>query len=168
MHDDAKLRRFTPHQSLDQEWRRKEVTVDEDFNFPLIAQGVRDVVRAGGSAGLGSHGNQQGMGAQWEIWMLASGGMTPMEVLRVITILGAESIGFERDLGSVEQGKLADLVVLNANPLDDINNTDNIQYVIKNGVVYDGDTLDEIWPRQRPFPKFPWTLDDEEYERLKR
>ena len=91
-----------------------------------------------------------------------------MEVLRVVTILGAESIGFERDLGSVEEGKLADLVVLNANPLDDINNTDNIQYVIKNGVVYDGDTLDEIWPRQRAFPKFPWTLDDEEYERLRR
>ena len=142
--------------------------VDEDFNFPLIAQGVRDIVRAGGSAGLGSHGNEQGMGAQWETWMLASGGMTPMEVLRVVTILGAESIGFERDLGSLEPGKLADLLVLDANPLDDIHNTDNIRFVVKNGVVYDGDTLDELWPRERKFPKFPWTIDDEEFEKLKR
>lgn len=168
MHDDAKVRRFTPHQNVDREWRRKTVIVDEDFNFPLIAQGVRDIVRAGGSAGLGSHGNEQGIGAQWEIWMLASGGMTPMEVLRVVTILGAESIGFERDLGSLEPGKLADLLVLDANPLDDIHNTDNIHFVIKNGVVYDGDTLDELWPRQRTFPKFPWAIDDEEFEKLRR
>ncbi len=168
MHDDEKLRRFTPHQALDAEWRRKEVIVDEDYIFPLIAQGVRDIVRAGGSAGLGSHGNQAGMGAQWEIWMLASGGMTPMEVLQVVTIHGAESIGFEGDLGSLEPGKLADLLVLDANPLDDIRNTNAIGYVIKNGVMYDGDTLDELWPRQRAFPKFPWTIEDEAFERLRR
>jgi imidazolonepropionase-like amidohydrolase len=168
MHDDEKLRRFTPHASLDAEWRRKEVIVDEDYIFPLIAQGVRDIVRAGGRAGLGSHGNQAGMGAQWEIWMLASGGMTPMEVLQVVTIHGAESIGFERDLGSLEPGKLADLLVLDANPLDDIRNTNAIRYVIKNGVMHDGDTLDELWPRQRAFPKFPWTIEDEAFERLRR
>ncbi len=90
-----------------------------------------------------------------------------MEVLRVVTILGAESLGFERDLGSLEPGKLADLLVLDANPLDDIHNTDNIHFVVKNGVVYDGDTLDVLWPRQRTFPKFPWAIDDEEFEKLR-
>ena len=108
------------------------------------------------------------MGAQWEIWMLASGGMTPMETLRVITLHGAEGIGFAQDLGSLEPGKLADLLVLDANPLDDIQNTNTIHYVVKNGVMYDGDTLDELWPEQRTFPKFPWTVDDEQYEALRR
>ena len=168
MHDDEKLRRFTPHQSLDNEWRRKTVIVEEDYIIPLIARGVRDIVRAGGHAGLGSHGNEAGMGAQWETWMLASGGMTPMETLRVITLHGAEGIGFAQDLGSLEPGKLADLLVLDANPLDDIQNTNTIHYVVKNGVMYDGDTLDELWPEQRTFPKFPWTVDDEQYEALRR
>jgi imidazolonepropionase-like amidohydrolase len=101
------------------------------------------------------------------MWNLASGGMTPMEVLQVSTIIGAESIGFERDLGSIEAGKLADLVVLDANPLDDIRNTNRIRYVIKNGFVYDANTLDEIWPSQRTFPKPFWVLEDEALERLR-
>jgi cytosine/adenosine deaminase-related metal-dependent hydrolase len=90
-----------------------------------------------------------------------------MEVLKVSTIIGAESIGFERDMGSIEAGKLADLVVLNANPLDDIRNTNDIRYVIKNGFVYEGNTLDEVWPTPRPFPKPYWLLEDEALERLR-
>jgi imidazolonepropionase-like amidohydrolase len=152
MHGDAKLRRFTPHPELDSYGRRRPLIVEEDFIFSKIAAGARDILRAGGRVGMGSHGNQQGLGAQWEMWNLASGGMTPMEVLRVSTIIGAESIGFDRDIGSIEPGKLADLVVLDANPLDDIRNTNRIRYVVKNGVVHDGNTLDEIWPRARPFP----------------
>ena len=70
MHADEKIRRFMPHEEVDRKWRRHQMIIEEDFNFPGIARGVRDIVRAGGRAGLGSHGNQQGIGAQWELRML--------------------------------------------------------------------------------------------------
>jgi hypothetical protein len=166
MHGDEKIRRFTPHEEVDRKWRRHQVIVPEDFIFPQIARGVRDIVRAGGRAGLGSHGNQQGLGAQWELRMLQSGGLSSHEVLRVATIYGAESIGFGRDLGSLEGGKLADLLVLDANPLLDIANVAKIRYVVREGVVYAGQTLDEIYPSGRKFPLFPWRVEDDAYEAL--
>ena len=79
----------------------------------------------------------------------AIGGMSPMDVLRCATIFGAEAIGLQKDLGSLEAGKLADLVVLDTNPLENIRNSNTVRYVMKNGRLYDGNTLDEIWPRQR-------------------
>ena len=94
------------------------------------------------------------------MWTIASGGMKPMDALRVGTIFGAEAIGLQRQLGSLEAGKLADILVLDANPLDDIKNTNTIRYVMKNGRVYDGNTLAEVWPRQRPLPKQWWMSND--------
>jgi imidazolonepropionase-like amidohydrolase len=79
-----------------------------------------------------------------------------MEVLRSATIQGAEALGFAQDLGSIEPGKLADLVVLNQNPLDDIRNTNTIEYVMKNGELFEGNTLDEIYPEQKPLPPLWW------------
>jgi imidazolonepropionase-like amidohydrolase len=90
------------------------------------------------------------------MWALAMGGMTPREVLQAATIDGARIIGFDQDLGSLEVGKLADLVVLEKNPLDDIRNTNTIRYVMKNGELFAGDTLDQVWPVQKPLPKFWW------------
>ena len=87
---------------------------------------------------------------------MAAGGMKPHDVLRVATINGAHAIGMEQDLGSLEPGKLADLIVLDANPLEDIHNTNSVRYVMKNGRLYEGDTLNEIWPRQRQLPKMWW------------
>ena len=87
---------------------------------------------------------------------MAAGGMTPMEVLRVGTWDGAHAIGMEQDLGSISVGKLADLVVLDANPLEDIKNTNAIHYVMKNGRLYDGNTLDEVWPRQKALGRMWW------------
>jgi len=106
--------------------------------------------------GVGGHGQLQGLGYHWEMWGLTMGGMTPREILKAATIDGARIIGFEQDLGSIEAGKLADLVVLDRNPLVDIHNTNSVRYVMKNGELYDGDTLDQIWPVQKKLSNFWW------------
>ena len=93
---------------------------------------------------MGAHGQLQGLGAHWEIWMLAQGGMTAMEALAAATINPARSLGLDRELGSLEAGKLADLVVLDRNPLENIRNTDSVSMVMVNGRLYDAATLNEI------------------------
>ena len=168
-HDDPKLRRFIPHGELDRLTRRRGAGVDagpggwfreEEYVFRQHAEGVKAIVEAGGVAGVGSHGQLQGLGYHWELWATQSGGLSEHDALRVATALGAEAIGLDGDLGSIEPGKLADLVVLEANPLDDIRNTNRIRYVMKNGRLYDGDTLDETWPRERPLGKPVWLGDE--------
>lgn len=164
---DAKTAYFTPTDLLYRQARRRPLIIDEDYITADIARGVRDIVRAGGRAGLGSHGQQDGIGAHWELWMLQSGGMTPMEALRIATLYGAESIGYGADLGSIEKGKLADLVVLNSNPLANIRNSTDIRFVVKNGEIYDAATLDRIWPVARTFPKPYWVKDQEELAKVR-
>lgn len=158
---DPKLTHFTPFSELERRGlRRPQWFRDSEYSFKLFAEQAKKVVEAGGHVGLGGHGQLQGLGVHWEIWNIASGGMKNMDVLRVATIFGAESIGLQKQIGSIEGGKLADLLVLDANPLDDIKNTNTIRYVMKNGRVYEGNTLTEIWPRQRPLPKQWWMTND--------
>jgi imidazolonepropionase-like amidohydrolase len=111
---------------------------------------------AGGRVGIGSHGQLQGLGYHWEMWSLASGGLTPMETLRAATLHGAQIVGLAQDLGSIEPGKLADLVVLDENPLADIHNTNTVRYVVKNGEVFEGSTLDRIWPSEKKLRSLWW------------
>jgi Tol biopolymer transport system component len=108
-----------------------------DFDFLReIAQQPARLVAAGGHIGMGSHGNVPGIGYHFEMWAHALGGMKNHDVLRAATLWSAEAIGHDKDLGSIETGKLADLVVLDANPLDDIHNTLKLRYVVKNGRFY--------------------------------
>lgn len=159
VHDDPKLNRFIPHTVLDQRAKRRPWFLPQEQIFPRLAAEDAKLVRAGGKVQLGCHGQLQGIGCHWELWALASGGMGNLEALRAATLNGAEAIGYAQDLGSIEPGKLADLVVLNKDPLVDIHNTLAIRYVMKNGVLYDGQTLDELWPEARKLPPQPWWND---------
>ncbi len=154
---DQKLKRWVPWELLDNMVRRRaQWFLPEEYGHAAIAKAVADIVRAGGKAGLGSHGQLQGLGAHWETWNLQSGGLTPHETLRVVTLFGAEAIGLQQDVGSLEPGKMADLIVLDRNPLENIKNTNSVRYVMKNGELYEGDTLNMIWPEQKPLPKQFW------------
>ena len=120
-----------------------------DNLIPLLGGAAR-VVAKGGRIGMGSHGDIPGIGYHWEMWLHAIGGMSNHDILRSATIVGAAAIGHAKDLGSLEPGKLADLQVLDRNPLVDIHNTTSIRSVMKNGRLYQADKLSEIWPRNRP------------------
>jgi len=146
--EDQRLRRFTPHDELDK-WKRTEFNRTDQYVFPIHAQQLAKWVAGGAKAGLGSHGEVQGIGAHWELWMMASGGMPAHAALRAATLDGADSIGLGKDIGSLEAGKMADLLVLDASPLDDIKNSSKISLVMKNGRLYDAATLDEVYPRQK-------------------
>jgi predicted amidohydrolase len=156
-HADPKLNRFYPSNWLAQLTRRRSSwAIEEEHNFQAAAEAAAKIQRAGGLIGVGGHGELQGLGYHWEMWSLAMGGMTPREVLQAATIDGARIIGFEQDLGSLEVGKLADLVILDRNPLQDIRNTNTVRWVMKNGELYEGDTLTRIWPGARELPPLWW------------
>jgi Tol biopolymer transport system component len=167
VHDNAKLRRFTPHASLDTRTRRRGPGaggspgaggwfLDEEYVFAKHAEFIKRLVEDSARAGIGSHGQLQGLGYHWELWATASGGLGNHDVLRVATILGAEAIGFGEDLGTIEAGKLADILVLRDDPLADIRNSTSLRYVMKNGRLYDAESLAEVWPRQRSLPPQLW------------
>jgi len=158
VHDNAKLNRFTPHRVIDEKTKRRPSWFRKDeYEFPKLAAQVAKLERAGGLVGVGSHGQLQGLGYHWELWMLASGGMTPLEVLKCATVNGSKIIGRPEELGTIEPGKLADLVIFDKNPLEDIHNTNTIHWVVKNGEVFEGDTLNQVWPEQKKFePLWFW------------
>jgi imidazolonepropionase-like amidohydrolase len=131
---------------------------ETDYSYPLLAQGLADIIAEGGYGAIGSHGEHHGLAAHWEVWM-AESALGPLGALRVASLHGAHFLGAQQDLGSLEAGKLADLIVLNANPLDDIRNTLDMRYVMKGGILYDAGTLDEIWPEKRPFGPYYWVDD---------
>ena len=159
-HDDPKLRRFVPHFTLDERTRRMLWIDPTEYHFPTIATGVASIAKAGGKVSMGAHGQLQGLGPHWEMWAMGGEGggkgLSPHDTLRSATIWGADKIGFAPDLGSIEAGKLADLIVLDANPLDDIHNTTRIRWVVKNGEIYEGENLARTWPAEQALPKMFW------------
>ena len=158
---DAKVQYFMPYEELAGKTRRDKEGwfMPEEQVFPKHAKTMDALVKAGGLAGIGSHGEFNGLGYHWEMWAMGSGGMKPMDVLRVATILGATGLGLDQDLGSLKAGKLADLVILDKNPLDNIRNTNSVAYVMKNGRLYDGNTCNEVYPGQRALDRSEWTFD---------
>jgi hypothetical protein len=154
--NNQKLRRFFPKDFLyDGTATRLLYFREEDYHVKDVSKGVNKIMTAGGSIALGGHGDMQGLQNHWEMWLLASGGMSLHNVLKVATINGAKVLGLAADLGSIEKGKLADLIILDEDPLINIKNSTSIKYVMKNGVLYNGETLDKVYPVKEAIKK-PW------------
>ena len=148
--ENERLLTFTPREIVDARSRRRLMAPENDFNHVLITKGAKQIADAGGLVQLGAHGQLQGLGAHWELWMFQQGGMSNMEALRAGTIDGARYLGFDGDIGSLEKGKLADLVVLDRNPLENIRHSETVHMVMLNGRLYEGKTLNEIGTRTQP------------------
>jgi imidazolonepropionase-like amidohydrolase len=147
---------FTPQSIIDARSRRRVTAEYGDYGHIEVSKYVKQIADGGTKVNLGAHGQLQGLGAHWELWMLTQGGMTPLQAIRCATMNGASYLGMDRDIGSLEQGKLADLIVLNANPLVDIRNSEKIKYVMVNGRLYDANSMNEIGNHEKPRLRFWW------------
>ena len=147
---------FTPRDIIDARSRRRTMASDDDYSYMETSRAIRSILDAGGKVQLGAHGQLQGLGAHWELWMLQQGGMTNLQAIRCATLYGAEYLGLDHDLGSLETGKLADLIVLDKNPAENIRNSDSVHYVMLNGRLYDAATMNEIGNHPHQRPPFYW------------
>jgi imidazolonepropionase-like amidohydrolase len=150
------LSRYVPPTVLQPRAVRRPTAPAEDFNVIEVARTATQLMRSGVRTSIGAHGQREGLGAHWEMWMFALGGMTPLEAIRSATLNPAQVLGLDRDLGSLEPGKLADLVVIDGDVSRDIRLSDRVHWVVQNGRVYEAATLNELGGqgrerRTRPF-----------------
>ncbi|HXI01290.1 MAG TPA: amidohydrolase family protein [Sphingobacteriaceae bacterium] len=154
--ENERLLTFTPRHIIDERSRRRTTSEFGDYGHIEVSKAAKQLADGGTKVNLGAHGQIQGLGAHWELWMLAQGGMAPLEAIRSATLNGAEYLGMSKELGSLQAGKLADLIVLDENPLEDIRNSEKIKYVMVNGRLYDANTMNEVGNLEKIRNKFWW------------
>lgn len=154
--ENERLLTFVPRQIIDSRSRRRPTAPDEEWNHFNNARIAAELYRKGVLVNIGAHGQREGLAAHWETWMLSQGGLNPLEAIRCATLNGAKYLGMDKDIGSLEKGKLADLIVLDQNPLEEIRNTESVRYTIINGRVYDAATMNEVAPNPREREPFYW------------
>jgi imidazolonepropionase-like amidohydrolase len=154
------LANFVPPHILQPRSVRRIKAPDEEFHHIASAAAAKLLADEGVNVSIGAHGQREGLASHWEIWGFAQGGMSPVEALRAATIAPAQKLGMDRDIGSLEAGKLADLVILDANPLENIYQTDRVDRVMLNGRLYDAATLNETVTGDRETQPFYWQHPD--------
>ncbi len=153
---DARLQHWTVPGKLEARSKRRTLTPEEDWHHVRLARTAWELEQAGVPVNLGAHGQLQGLGPHWEMWAMTEGGFPAIEALRVATWNGATYLGLDKDIGSLDLGKLADLVIVDGDVLADIHRSRDVFRVMKGGVVYDPDTLATVWPTQGPPLATPW------------
>ncbi|WP_339716880.1 amidohydrolase family protein [Cyclobacterium amurskyense] len=156
--ENEKLLRFTPRGVIDARSRHRTMAPDEEYEngHILTAKQVNALADRGVKINLGAHGQLQGLGAHWELWSFVQGGMSNHDALKVATINGAKYIGMDKEIGSLKEGKLADLIIMDKNPLEDIKNSNYITHTMINGRLYNSATMDEIGNEPKTRKPFYW------------
>lgn len=163
VYDHERLDAFVPYRRVDARSRRRMHVSDDDWNHFSAAKVAAELSKAGVVVNTGAHGQREGLAEHWELWMMEQGGMTPHEALRTATLNGAKYLGLDGDIGSLEVGKLADLVVIDGNPLQDLRTSDKVVFTMVNGRLYDAATLNEVGNRPKKREPLFWE-NDEAYE----
>ena len=155
------LKAHTPPGTLAAANARREIAPEEDYADTWAAREARKLADRGIQVNIGAHGQQDGIGTHWEMWSFAKGGWTPLQALQAATVMPARTLGMDRDIGTLEPGKLADLVILNANPLENIRDTDKVRSVMLGGRLYDAATLNEQVTGTRQRQPYWWEEGDD-------
>lgn len=138
------LSQHVPPATLRARAKRRQMAPEKDYADAQSGATSKRLADAGVLVGIGAHGQREGLATHWEMWTFARGGMPPIQTLATATVMPAKHLGFFDDIGSLETGKLADLVILNADPTEDIRNTDDIEHVMLGGRLYDAETMNEV------------------------
>jgi hypothetical protein len=154
--ENERLTKFVPAFVLDPISRRRVMAPEEEYNHFDLSRVAGKLATNGVLVNTGAHGQREGLGLHWELWMLVQGGMSPHQAFRCATANPAKTLGMDRDLGTLEAGKLADLVVIEGNPLQDIRQSEKVTWTMVNGRLYDAATLDEAAPRAKKRAKYWW------------
>jgi len=154
--ENPKLSKFVPPFVLDPRSRRRTMVPEDEFNHVSLAKVASTLEREGVLVNTGAHGQREGLGLHWEIWMLVQGGLSPHEALRCATANGAKTLGMDRDIGTLEAGKLADVIVIEGNPLQDIRQSEKVTWTMVNGRLYDASTMNETASREKKRAKYWW------------
>jgi imidazolonepropionase-like amidohydrolase len=159
--ENDKLLQFTPPQLIDSRSRHRNMIPEKEYEngFMLVSKTCKQLSDSGVVVNLGAHGQLQGLGAHWELWSLQLGGMSNLEALKAATINGADYIGLASQIGSIEKGKLADMIILDENPLDDIRNSLSIRFTMINGRLYHAGSMKTADTAAAPVPPlFYWQI----------
>ena len=151
-----RLLTFMPRSVVDARARHRTMIPEEEYEngHMLTSRSLKKLQDAGVNINLGAHGQLQGLGAHWELWMLEQGGMSNHQALKCATINGAVYLGMDHQIGSLKPGKVADLIVLDQNPLENIQNSEFVRYTMINGRLYDAATMNEMGNYDRERTKF--------------